>query len=146
MKLKYLKLRHWLIAVGAAALGMNVGCERTMMCEYGTPEATYHVKGRVTAPDGTPVPGIEVSQNWGAESRHPFDTTDAQGNFKTTVRSFPGEPIQLTFTDIDSTENGSYLDTTVHVATRDVPLSGGDGHWYRGEGTVNVNVTLTAKS
>ena len=41
MKLKYIKLKHWLIAVGAAALGMNVGCERTMMCEYGTPEATY---------------------------------------------------------------------------------------------------------
>ena len=146
MKIKYLKLKHWLIAVGAAALGMNVGSERTMMCEYGTPEATYHVKGRVTAPDGTPVPGIEVSQNWGAESRHPFDTTDAQGNFKTTVRSFPWEQIQLTFTDIDSTENGSYCDTSLNIPTRDIPLSGGDGHWYGGEGTVNVDVTLTAKS
>ena len=144
MRIRYLKLKHWIIAVAAAALGMNVSCE--MPVEYGTPEAKYHVKGTVTAPDGNPIPGIEVSQHWGADSRHPFDTTDAQGNFKTTVRSFPGEQIQLTFTDIDSTENGSYLDTTVHVSTRDVPLSGGDGHWYRGEGTVNVDVTLTAKS
>ena len=148
MKIKYLKLKHWLIALGAAALGMNVGCERTMMCEYGTPEATYHVKGRVTAPDGTPVPGIEVSQNWAPESsnRQPRDTTDEQGNFNTTFYRVCLNAIRLTFSDIDSTENGSYCDTSLNIPTRDIPLSGGDGHWYGGEGTVNVDVTLTAKS
>lgn len=144
MRIKYLKLKNWLLAMAAAALGMNVSCE--MAVEYGTPEAKYQVKGTVTAPDGKPVSGIEVSQNWGAESRHPFDTTDAQGCFETTIRSFPREPIRLTFSDIDSAENGSYRDTTVNVPTRDVPLSGGDGHWYMGEGNVNVNVTLTPKS
>ena len=146
MKLKYLKLKHWLIALAAAALGMNTSC--IMPAEYGTPEAKYHVKGTVTAPDGNPVPGIEVSRSWGvqAPSRLPFDSTDALGNFKTTLRSFPREPIQLTFSDIDGVENGSYLDTTVNVPTRDIPLSNGDRHWYEGEGNVNVNVTLTPKS
>ena len=146
MRLKYLKLKHWFIAVAAAALGMNVSCE--MPCEYGTPEATYHVKGSVTAPDGTPVPGIEVSQNWSPESsyRQPCDTTDEQGNFNTTFYKVCLDAIRLTFSDIDSTENGSYCDTSLNIPTRDIPLSGGDGHWYMGEGNVNVNVTLTPKS
>ena len=146
MRIQYLKLKQWFIALAAAALGMNTSC--IMPAEYGTPEAKYHVKGTVTAPDGNPVPGIEVSRSWGvqAPSRLPFDSTDALGNFKTTLRSFPREPIQLTFSDIDGVENGSYLDTTVNVPTRDIPLSNGDRHWYEGEGNVNVNVTLTPKS
>lgn len=146
MRLKYLNLKHWLLATAAAALGMNISCDTPV--EYGTPEAKYHVMGTVSAPDGSPVPDIEVSRSWGvqASSRQPFDTTDAQGKFRTTLRSFPRESIQLSFTDIDSASNGSYLDTTVQVSTRDVPLSNDDGRWNYGEGTVDVDVTLTPKS
>ena len=146
MRLRYLKLKHWFIALAAAALGMNVSCE--MPCEYGTPEATYHVKGSVTAPAGTPVAGIEVSQNWATESsyRQPCDTTDEQGNFNMTFHKVCLDAIRLTFSDIDSAENGSYSDTSLSIPTCDIPLSGGDGHWYMGEGTVDVNITLTPKS
>ncbi len=113
MRIQYLKLKQWFIALAAAALGMNISCE--MPVEYGTPEA-------------------------------PLDTTDAQGNYKATLNRVCLDSIRLTFSDIDSNENGSYRDTSLVVPTHDIHLSGGDGHWYQGEGNVNVNVTLTPKS
>ena len=146
MRIQYLKLKHWLIALAAAALGMNISCE--MPVEYGTPEATYHVKGTVTAPNGSSVSGIKVShrRSYHSDYSSPLDTTDTQGNYKATLNRVCLDSIRLTFSDIDSNENGSYRDTSLVVPTHDIHLSGGDGHWYQGEGNVNVNVTLTPKS
>ena len=48
--------------------------------------------------------------------------------------------------DIDSTENGSYQDTTVSIPTAGVPLSGGNRHWYEGQGDINYDITLNPKN
>ena len=79
MKIRYLKFKNWLLTLAAAALGIN--CTECAV-EYGTPEATYHVKGTVSDPDGKPIPGIEVN-HYG----HPYDTTDPQGAYAFTLKS-----------------------------------------------------------
>jgi len=135
MRIKYLKLKSWLIASAASLLGINISCE--MPVEYGTPEARYDVKGVVSAPDGSPVQGIAVGYH--------SDTTDAQGRYQVSYHIFPNEDIQLSFSDIDSTLNGSFRDTPVTLATHDVPLTDGDGHWFHGHGSINYNITLTPR-
>ena len=138
MKIRYLKFKNWLLTLAATAMGIQFG---SCAVEYGTPEATYHVKGTVSDPDGQPIPGIQIS-NYG----YPIDTTDTQGNYSYTHQDFPRAPIPITFSDIDSTLNGSYQDTTVSLPTTGIHLSGGDGNWNFGHGLVQFDITLTPKS
>lgn len=156
MKIKYLKLKNWLLAALGGLLGINLaGCDDSnvpMSNEYGCPEATYHFKGIVTNTDGQPIEGIGVSKRYlyHDENSVPvfsyYDTTDADGRYSVDFRMFPGATFSLQLCDIDGDENGSYNDTVVGIKTDDVQLTGGDGHWYDGEGTVTQNVTMTEKT
>ncbi len=153
MKIKYLKLKQWLLVSLGSLLGVSVA-SCTPACEYGTPEATYHVKGTVTDGQGHPIQGIGVMEqmHWSDETHSPVttgyqDTTDKDGNYNVTLLGgFPHQPVTVDFNDIDGVQNGSYRDTMVTVATDDVPLTGGTGSWYEGEGNVTLNVTLTEKA
>ncbi len=140
MKIKYLKFKSWLYASLAAVMGINMSCDY-MVEEYGTPWARYQVKGTVTNEQGTPIEGIKVSFDW----EEAF--TDSQGKYEVETSNFPYEnaEFELSFQDIDSTENGLYADTTLRVSFKDVPLQGGDGHWYDGAATVTKDMTLLEK-
>ena len=152
MKIKYLKLKSWLLVSLGGLLGINVGCNMSM--EYGTPEAHYQVKGTVANEQGDPIEGIGVGEvrRWVEEAGEVQfcgykDTTDAEGRYKVDFdRVFPRQPLSLDFHDIDGAENGNYNDTTVTISTESVTLTGGNGHWYEGEGTVTQNVTMTEKT
>ena len=139
MRIKYHKLKNWLLATAAGLLGLNVGCERVIQCEYGCPEADYEVKGRVTTMDDVPIEGIEVSL-----SRFNADTTDADGRYYLSYGNFPYEhdTANVTFSDIDGEANGHYADTTVQVVFHRSDLHGGDGHWYEGRATKEMDVKL----
>ena len=156
MKIKYLKLKNWLLVTLGGMLGVNfAGCDEILSptCEYGTPEATYHVKGTVTNANGQPIPGIGVRiyDPWGEEpdttmSSIYSDTTDAEGRYSVIFeRSFPGSTLPLKFNDIDGEANGSYLDTVVYISTDNVQTNGGDG-WYEGEGIITQDVVLKEKT
>ena len=100
MKIKYLKLKNWLLVTLGGLLGINlVGCEKIFntACEYGTPEATYHVLGTVTNADGQPIPGIGVGRYnpWDEEadtlmSARYHDTTDA-----IVLHTVGGSPVKI---------------------------------------------------
>ena len=139
MKIKYLKLQNWLIISMAGLLGINLSCIGGM--EYGTPEATFQVKGKVSAPDGNPIPGIKVGMDW------TNDTTDADGNYNLQRVDFPDMPKKYTiaFNDIDSADNGLFADDSVDVQFLRSDLSGGDGHWNEGSASKTLNVTLQPK-
>ena len=139
MKIKYHKLKNWLLATAAGLLGMNVSCERFIQCEYGCPEADYEVKGRVTTMDDVPIEGIEVSL-----SRYNAETTVADGRYYLRYDNFPYEhdTAKVTFSDIDGEANGHYADTTVQVAFSRSDLQGSDGHWYEGRATKVLDVKL----
>ena len=136
MKIKYLKLKNWLLVSLAGLLGVNMS---SCGLEYGCPEAKYTVKGKVTDPSGEPRPGIKVTGNWDN------DITSASGDYILSARVvplYPEETIQIVFADVDSSENGSYRNDTASVVFRHSDLTGGDGHWYEGSATKTLNVTL----
>ena len=152
MKIKYLKLKHWLLVTLGGLLGIEVGCT-TIACEYGVPEATYHVKGTITNEQGMPLAGIGVQENkqWNeADGSYQMtgynDTTDKDGRYSLDIQyAFPGQPLSIDVHDIDGAANGSYNDTVVTINTESVHLTGGDS-WYEGEGEITYNITLTEKT
>lgn len=138
MKIKYLKLKNWLLVSLAGLLGINLSCEEMRVDEYGCPSANFNVKGKVTDPQGNPISGIQVKMDYN------FDTTDGVGIYSVNSGGIPGQTthFEVVFTDIDSTENGLYEAKTEDVYFDHSELTGGDGHWFEGSATKTLNVTL----
>lgn len=150
MKIKYLKLRNWLLVSLGGLLGINLtGCEKfsfPFACEYGCPEGTYHVKGTVTNEKGEPVAGIGVARQFVemSEDGQPIyshmDTTGPDGSYDVNIYCFPGTNEDLHFDDIDGEQNGLYRDTVIKVQSDN--FHGGDGNWNHGTAEITQNVTL----
>lgn len=143
MKIKYLKLKHWLLASLAGALGLTSSCG----VEYGCPEAIYAVKGTVTDEQSHPIAGIEVSAINNEYPDYPIGNavrTNDDGSYMFSYNDFPYTDYQMTlhFSDVDSSDNGSYADTTVVVSYEGVPYEGGHGQWYWGTATATVNMKM----
>ena len=139
MKIKYLKFKNWLLATMAGLLGINMSSCELVAMEYGCPSANFNVKGKVTDPQGNPIPGIQVNGNWDN------DITNASGDYSLSATAdppYPEDTIQIVFADVDSSENGSYRNDTASVVFRHSDLTGGDGHWFEGAATKTLNVTL----
>lgn len=122
MKIRYLKLRNVLLGMMAAALGLNIGCQKRggdgggeIVPLYACPIDVYHVSGRVHNSQGEGIPGIEVAGEMGER-----DTTDAAGRYVVESSTLEGEPFAMTVRDIDGDANGRYRDTTVTI-----PAGGG---------------------
>ena len=146
MKIKYLKLKNWLLVSLAGLLGINISCDTAE--EYGCPEASYRVKGTVVNEEGEPIAGIGVGRGYlSASIVHDedwrfFDTTDADGKFDVlTGYQDIDNLVPIDFHDTDGESNDLYSDTTVQVSFKGVPLAGGHG-WYEGEATREISVTL----
>lgn len=148
MKTRYLKLKNWLFTAIGGILGLNIsGCNGSSLfgndepvCEYGTPVATYQVKGRVTDMNNNPIKNITVEMNYASTK------TMSDGTYEIMSESFPHtEEFELFFRDDDGDTNGSYVDTTVNVSFKDLPYSGGDGHWNSGIATTTKDVKLRNK-
>ena len=147
MKIKYLKLKNWLLVSLGGLLGLPVGC--TLPMEYGCPEATYRVKGIVTDEQGNPVAGIGVMKSGYYDDdlhraiEYYKDTTGVDGMFEVSTIDSPNiDNLKVAFFDIDGEQNGSYRDTVVSVSFVGAQFTGGDGNWYEGQATQTVNVTL----
>lgn len=148
MKIKYLKLKHWLLASIGGLLGLGIaGCD-SLACEYGCPEGFYHVKGTVTDSKGNPVEGIEVATAY-ETSDGPvmleysgLGTTGPDGRYDVNVYGLPGSESHFGFRDIDGNQNGSYRDTIVSVSAPSSAFHGGDGNWNRGTAEIDLDVTL----
>lgn len=148
MKIRYKKLKNWLLLMASSLLGINLGCDNIFVAEYGCPQATYRVNGIVTNENGQPIAGIGVKalrnrSDEGVQCKYE-DTTDADGHYEVVYRDYY-DYLDVDFHDIDSAQNGSYIDTTVLIPTADVPLLGGDGGWNMGTGYIIQDVTLKKK-
>lgn len=125
-----------------AAFSLN-SCEYgTPAMEYGTPFATFKVKGSVKSElSSNAIPNIRVVMG--------NDTTfsDESGNYQISNTDFPDDQtFLLEFKDIDGKTNGEYqaLDTIVEFI--DPKFSGGTGDWNSGETEKEVNVKLKEKA
>ena len=112
-------MKNRLIYAILSLLGLTTACSKDdkggVDCMYGTPIATFSVKGNVTDTDGRPIKGIRVKIGGDINT-----LTDEQGNFgfdKIHVMSFNSDSFngQLEFQDIDGEENGSFEDKKIEV-------------------------------
>ena len=147
MKIRYLRLKHWLLATLGGLLGLTAsGC--IPACEYGCPEGYYHVKGVVTNEKGDPIEGIEVATAYETQEGYEMleysglGTTGPDGRYNVNVYGLPGIASHFGFRDIDGEQNGTYSDTIVEVSAPREAFHGGDGDWNHGTAEITKDITL----
>jgi putative lipoprotein (rSAM/lipoprotein system) len=148
-KIRFYKTSNAIILGLLALLGFSTSCN-IIRYEYGTPQADFIVKGKVTSSTtGNPIQNIRVIMK--RDSTNPYgpgDTTftDNEGNYHETLSAFPkNQTFQLVFQDVDSAANGDYQGKDTTVQFTDPKFNGGDGSWYKGETSKNLNIKLDKK-
>lgn len=124
-----------------AACGLN-SCEYgTPVVEYGTPFATFRVKGNVKSElTSHVIPNIRLVMG------HDTSFTDESGNYQISNTDFPdNQTFLVKIQDIDGTSNGEYQSLDTIVEFIDPEFSGNTEHWYSGETEKEVNVKLKDK-
>ncbi len=142
MKTRYLKAYNKLISYLLALLGVSIACSNGCAmygtpAEYGTPNATFKVLGKVTTEQSIAIPNIKVVLD--------YDTafTDNQGNYLVETINFPtNQTFSIQFKDIDSTLNGEFQQLDTVVEFTDPQFTGGTGNWNKGETEKEFNVKL----
>lgn len=147
MKLFFYKKTNSLINLILSLLGFGAACSvsgcayGTPAMEYGTPYATFKVKGTVKSEKTSgAISNIRVVM------RQDTSYTTSNGSYEVTETDFPRDQIfYVEFKDIDSTTNGDFqsLDTIVEFVNPE--FKGGDGDWNEGETEKELNITLKNK-
>lgn len=137
MKNKLIWLILSLLGFSAAACNDN----GDLPCEYGTPYATFSVKGKVQNKAGKPIPGIEVS----TPSQYATHTNE-EGVFVYNWDEWPQQlPYEATikFRDTDGAENGTYADQQLTVTFEEKDQTAGASGWSAGSYALSdIEVTL----
>ena len=155
MKRNILKKYNFLIAFLISILGVGVacslgGCEYgTPGDEYGTPSARFKVTGTVTSETNAKISNIRVVMHSGESLARQTDTsfTDINGAYIVQTLTYPDEQdFSIKFDDIDGTLNGIYQSKDSIVSFDNPKFINGDGSWYKGETSKELNIKLKAGS
>lgn len=153
MKKRCNKIFGWIISGMLSLLGFS-SCDiiPDMPLEYGTPNANYTVKGKVTDHANKPIQGIEVTiKRSGLPVDDPFNSktlaSDTKGEFSNEFKGeFPRDIVfTLTFTDIDGVQNGEFNTKQESVEIKSSELKGRSSGWFAGSATKEVTVKLDSK-
>ena len=147
MKRALFKKYNTLISFMLSILGFGTACSLSSCeygapyVEYGTPYATFKVKGNVQSEvTSNSLPSIRVVM--GEDTAF----TDVSGNYQVKNIEFPNDQVFLVeFTDIDGETNGEYQPLDTIVEFTDPNFSGGSGGWDSGETEKEINVKLKDK-
>lgn len=123
--------------------------------EYGSPYATYEIKGKVVDEAGTAIPDIQVVIAESVDEEYALyayrDTlkSNDKGTFDANIglTSF-GEntTFEIKTEDIDGELNGGqFEEKTTEIAFKREDLKGADGHWFYGKATKEVTIVLKNK-
>lgn len=144
VKIKFFKTYNAIIAGLIGLLGFS-SCDKIgggdPVVEYGTPSAKFIVNGKVIASDSKE--GIE-----NIRVVIPGDTTktDSEGKYQIHVNGFPeDQKFNIEFQDIDGALNGDFQNLDTVVEFKDPDFTDGDGHWYKGESSKELNIELNNK-
>ncbi|PKP08708.1 MAG: hypothetical protein CVU09_14210 [Bacteroidetes bacterium HGW-Bacteroidetes-4] len=107
--------------------------------EYGTPSASFKVNGKVSDKlTSRPIQDIKVIMQGDSTQ------TDSEGRFSLSQVNFPADQIfVIQFKDIDGAANGGQFqakDTLVEF--KNPQFTGGDGSWYQGETSLELDMNL----
>lgn len=150
-KSKWTRFSGRLMSGALAALGF-VSCStsddddnRGIICLYGTPTATFHVKGKVTDESRQPLQGKRVILKPMINESDSYDPiyndtlkTDAEGNYDRTRPFYPIKSLRVVCDDPD----GKY---EVDSTTVELKYKGGDDAWDRGIAEAEADFTLKEK-
>ncbi len=113
---------------------------------YGTPNADYSVKGKVTDEAKNPLENIRVVLKPDQNRNYKNDTTYTNSVGEYALKSegaFPMKLIQVIAEDIDGEDNdGSFAAQTEEVPIEKSDYKGGSGNWYSGKAEKTVNFEL----
>ena len=134
----------WLLNSILLLLGFS-SCDSNGSEMYGTPYATYSLKGKVVDAQKQPIPDIEVKIKERHGSVYYSHTaplkTNASGEFSFKESFSTGGDFRLVARDVDGTANGSFKSDSIEI-TMDKP-SGGDGSWFQGSASEeDIVITL----
>jgi putative lipoprotein (rSAM/lipoprotein system) len=111
------------IAKSLSILGFTIpifGCDVPDM--YGTPSATYEVKGKVLDADGDPIKGIKITMKDDATAPNPYNIVESQslgnGDYTISGRVMPTDKLYLSVEDIDGTYIGFVSKSAIFNAYR----------------------------
>lgn len=148
MKKRMLTVSSWLLTTLVGFLGFTacLPWEGPRMM-YGTPYATYSIKGKVVNNINEPIPAIQIvidgDNGRPGSINQVIVATDAKGEFAK-VYSFT-QPLDTEFTlkleDIDGMVNGLYKSSSQKVSIKKSELNGGSG-WNSGSVQKDITVTL----
>lgn len=138
MKDLIVRVSAWLLCL--IGFGSSVACSPGMVAdEYGSPYASYEVKGKVTDQQGEPVQGIQVTCD-AMYVQAVF--TGADGSYLLSGAGFPREKIEVEFKDVDGEENGGAFAVKT-VSAQTVQVQEGDDRWDFGTYAAEVNAELS---
>jgi putative lipoprotein (rSAM/lipoprotein system) len=142
------------IITGLLALLGFAGCDGSDpwgggRVEYGTPHASFEIKGRVTDEAGKPIEDIKVivqDAEWG-DPEYPAGVgiTDAGGYYNIDGSWFGDDTLAISVEDIDGDKNGGeFAPETLEINIEDENYVGGES-WNRGKVTKTADFELELK-
>ena len=159
-KSTFSKWFNWLLAGVLGMLGFT-NCHKECPVEYGTPNASFTVKGMVISETtGEPIEGVQVTiprvdhhqrptssfiPDQSVISQPVNDTlyTKENGDFTYNYSGFPSnDSINIIVKLEDITEINRFKTDSIKVTFFSSELKGGDNHWDFGAATKEVNVKL----
>lgn len=140
----WLRCSAWLLNSILLLLGFS-SCDSNESEMYGTPYATYSLKGKVVDAQKQPIPDIEVKIKIGRGGDYHSQIaplkTNASGEFAFKENLTIDGKFRLVSRDVDGTANGSFKSDSIEI-TMDKP-SGGDGSWFQGSASKeDIVITL----
>ena len=133
------------ILVGILSLLGFSSCSKEVLVEYGSPQASFEVLGKVTDSKENGLKGIRVTIPY-AGYLNRIDTlyTKENGNFEYTHYGFPvNNTLDIYFEDIS--ENARFETDSIQVSFLGSKFKGGDKKWNIGIATKEVTVKLKDK-
>ncbi len=146
VKKRFLKIVSGILGLLFGALSF-AACYGMPIPEYGSPSASYELNGTIKSSlSDSGINKLKVSFLDLGETYPITDvSTDENGSYKIFVNSFPRDKFKLSVKDIDGDENGSYAHKDLTVDFSDVSYTDGDGKWYNGKKSKNLDVKLDPK-
>lgn len=141
-----------IITKSLSILGFTIpifGCGGLDM--YGTPSATYEVKGKVCDTDGNPIKGIKIALQDDATDPNPYEIAESQslenGDYTIRNTTFPRSKLYLSVEDIDGTANGGeFEEKTVELDFSKIKYTGESDGWYHGKKSLEQDIVLEEKT
>lgn len=129
-------------------------CEKYEAVMYGSPHATFSIKGKVQTEAKTGIPEIKVQMALVAsEENEIYDSiniplkTDEKGEFSTTFTAPYFNKIRVYATDVDGTKNGTFTKDSVDIQFDPTDFKGGkDWNWGHAEKEITIELKETKEN